>query len=171
MYALELINEGDICCEVGVWKGETSEKILLKNPTVLHLIDPWASTDRPNRMYHIDQAEMDDIYESVQAKFEDRENVIIHRKPSDQVSFAKDYFDWVYIDGQHRYNEVMFDLKRFYSSVKNGGWITGDDLSWKDHDDKGITQAVKDFCARFNQEYQVIDGNRFAINLRKKPNA
>ena len=167
MYGLTVIKEGDVCCEVGVWKGDTSENILKRNPSKLHLVDPWMSTDRPNRMYHRTQDEMDKIYNGVVDRFKSNPEVIIHRKLSSEVSFNENYFDWVYIDGQHRYDEVLFDLRRFLSCVKNGGCIIGDDYTWKDSDDKGIVQAVDDFCKESGQTYKVVDGNRFAIQVKK----
>lgn len=167
MYGLTVIKEGDVCCEVGVWKGDTSEHILKRNPSKLHLVDPWKATDRPNRMYHLTQDEMDKIHDRVVARFKNNPEVIIHRKPSEEVLFAENYFDWVFIDGQHRYDEVLFDLRRFLRCVKNGGWIIGDDYTWKDHDDKGIVQAVDDFCKESGQTYKVVDGNRFAIQVKK----
>jgi predicted O-methyltransferase YrrM len=167
MYGLSVLKEGDVCCEVGVWKGDTSRYILNKNPSELHLVDPWMATDRPNRMYHISQEEMDDIYKSVVNNFKNDPRVTIYRKPSSEVEFTENYFDWVFIDGQHRYDEVLFDLRRFLDCVKSGGWIIGDDYTWKDPDDKGIVQAVKDFCKESGQTYKVVDGNRFAIQVKK----
>jgi len=167
MFGLTVIKEGDVCCEVGVWKGDTSRHILSRNPSELHLVDPWMSTDRPNRMYHTSQKEMDSIHASVVESFKNDSRVIIHRKPSSEISFDENYFDWVYIDGQHRYDEVLFDLRRFLLCVKNGGWIIGDDYTWKDHDDKGIVQAVDDFCKETGQTFRKVDGDRFAIQVKK----
>lgn len=167
MNALSKIKEGDVCCEVGVWKGDFSQQILNKKPKELHLVDPWVATNRTNRMYYLPQDNMDEIYKSVVKRFQNNKEVIIYRKPSDQVEFRENTFDWVYIDGQHRYHEVLFDLKRFLLCVKNGGYIVGDDFSWKDSDDKGIKKAVEDFCQSFNQNYRVLPANKFIIQVDK----
>jgi hypothetical protein len=40
-HVLNLIRNGDICAEIGVWKGSFSQQLLRKKPKKLHLIDPW----------------------------------------------------------------------------------------------------------------------------------
>ena len=42
---LKYVNEGDICAEIGVMKGDYSAQILKRKPKELHLIDPWVHQD------------------------------------------------------------------------------------------------------------------------------
>ena len=70
MRNLHLIKPGDVCAEVGVWKGEFSHYILQCKPSKLHLIDPWLHQDFPVdnpedlRIYCCGQEEMDKIKEA-----------------------------------------------------------------------------------------------------------
>ncbi len=158
MKLLKRLPKSSIGAEIGVWKGEFSVKILeVAAPKELHLIDPWQfQGEFPERMFGgtvaKEQKDMDDIYESVKRKFADRNNVTFHRGFSDQVldEFPDDYFDWIYVDGNHYYEYVMKDLQLSLQKVKPGGFITGDDYTWgysaegKDH--HPVEQAVQEFA-------------------------
>jgi hypothetical protein len=73
--------------------------------------------------------------------------VIIHRASSEEacINFENNYFDWIYIDGNHLYDYVKKDLEYYYPKVKVGGFITGDDYTeggwWKG----GVKKAVDEF--------------------------
>ena len=57
------------------------------------------------------------------------ENVTICKGFSAEVlaSFPDNYFDWVYIDGNHLYEFVKKDVELSFQKVKPGGVIAGDD--------------------------------------------
>jgi len=145
-----------ICAEIGVWKGNFSEKILRTGRVKeLHLIDPWTfRPEFPNRLYGgssgRDQANMDAIAESVWQKFQSSPNVHIHRgKSLDMVrQFPDHYFDWVYIDGDHSYEAALDDLIAWYPKVKPGRLICVDDYSWRDEAGrKSVKSAIERFLA------------------------
>ncbi len=46
------------------------------------------------------------------------------------IPFKDNYFDWIYVDGDHSYEFVKKDLELFFPKVKSGGYITGDDYVW-----------------------------------------
>ena len=50
---LRRMPENGVCVEIGVWKGDFSDRILrLTRPRELYLIDPWAFQPQfPKRMY------------------------------------------------------------------------------------------------------------------------
>lgn len=137
-----------ICAEIGVNQGKFSSRILeITEPQRLHLIDPWQpASDRfsdPDR-----QA----LYESVSARFADnvrQGTVAIHRSTSAAASadFRDEYFDWIYIDGNHRYEFVKEDLENYYPKVKPGGFIVCDDYHYTGNWDDGVTRAVDEFMA------------------------
>jgi hypothetical protein len=116
--------KGAICCEIGVDQGEFSQKILdVTLPSKLHLVDPWiyfAGSTYQDSIYEGEkggsQEEMDRRYDTVRRQFS-REilagRVLIHRGLSEDVAeeFPPDYFDWIYIDGNHLYEFVKRDLE------------------------------------------------------------
>ena len=146
-YTLTKIKENAICAEVGVWKGEFSSRILEKGPRELHLIDPWIHQDYIGRYYSIKQGKMNAIHKGVVTKFQKDSRVTIHRKLSIEAEFPKEYFDWVYIDGDHSYEAVVKDLNHYYPMMKKGGFLCGDDYGRTDKNcAKGPKPAVDEFA-------------------------
>lgn len=150
-----------VCAEIGAWKGDFSARILkIVQPARLHLVDPWKYEDSATYEHAwyggsvgSNQAHMDRVHNSVVARFRkqiDAGVVVVHRSSSTGASagFPDEYFDWVYIDGNHLYECVKADLNNFYPKVKYGGFITGDDYDRKGWWDDGVTKAVDEFRDR-----------------------
>jgi SAM-dependent methyltransferase len=161
-----------VCAEIGVWKGEFSELIRsMTLPRKLHLIDPWKfQGEFPERMYGgsvaKEQSDMDRIYENVRNRFNNYQNIILHRGKSEKVlqDFENAYFDWVYIDGNHYYEYVLNDLQICLSKVKPGGIIAGDDYTWGEKDGFPVKRAVQDFIKRNNLKGNLeLIGSQFII--------
>jgi hypothetical protein len=170
---------GSIGAEVGVHKGEFSEQILrIVKPRKLHLIDPWKyeSSEEYRDAWYGGQAqgaqvEMDQRYDEVCNRF-DRDiksgRVTIHRGYSADVGrgFPDEYFDWVYIDGNHIYEFVKSDLELFYPKVKAGGYMAGDDYQlggwWKG----GVKLAVDEFLQ--NMPVELVEIRSYQFVLRKR---
>lgn len=63
------------------------------------------------------------------------------RLPSIEAAkkFPDGSLDFVYIDARHDYKNVSNDIRAWLPKVKDGGWITGHDYSWRF---RGVVQAV-----------------------------
>jgi hypothetical protein len=61
--------------------------------------------------------------------------------------FGDEYFDWIYIDANHKYKYIKENLHIWTPKVKVGGLITGHDYGNKNEKRKkwGITKAVNEF--------------------------
>lgn len=170
MRLLEQMPTGGRCAEIGVWNGGFSENIIrITQPSELVLIDPWdlvaeTQDDTKTHAKHSDASAMRSMYEHVSETFADNSNVTIRRGFSADVleSYPDDYFDWVYIDGNHLYDFVRADLKLSFSKVKSGGVIAGDDFFWKRDGRMHVREAVLDVMAemgikgrptRFGQQF------------------
>jgi cephalosporin hydroxylase len=72
-------------------------------------------------------------------------NVIVHRLAAAEAAaeFADEYFDWIYIDGNHQYEFVLLDLESYYPKVKAGGFLVGDDYGVEGWWHGGVTRAVR----------------------------
>lgn len=163
-----------VCAEIGVWKGEFSEQILrITSPKLLHLIDPWEfQSEFSDRMYGgavaKNQRDMDLIYEKVKQRLGSRRNVLVNRGKSEDVLTAlpDDYFDWVYVDGNHSYDYVLNDLEACLRKVKTGGKITGDDYNWGKKYGFPVQQAVQDFLKEKGLENRLrVFDRQFVIDL------
>jgi hypothetical protein len=165
-----------VCAEIGVWKGDFSARILRAvKPAKLHLIDPWAfmGEEAYRRAWYgskhaHDQATMDKLYEEVLRRFARpiaAGVVEVHRCASAEAAqaFADGYFDWIYVDGNHLYEFVRYDLELFDPRVKSGGFIAGDDYGvagwWED----GVTGAVDEFVEARGYEVVSLAANQFVL--------
>jgi SAM-dependent methyltransferase len=166
---LKIIKKGSVCCEIGVWKGGFSKKILdAVKPKELHLIDPWEFMPKYKKRWYggkvaRSQSEMNAMYSNVRKKFMN-DNITIHRSTSDKVvmSFKDNYFDFVYIDGDHSYEAVLKDLKDYFPKLKKGGILAGDDFYWGITEGLPVRKAVKEFCNTSNIRYKLI-GTQFVF--------
>lgn len=149
---INLISEGDVCAEIGVYKGDYANEMLKKNPSKLHLIDPWKSIqDIPARWHAASQSDMDSIKSSVVNRFSSFPEVKISEKFSiDAVEDFEDfYFDFIYIDANHSYEYVKRDLNNWWPKLKNGGFLCGNAFQVDSYVDQvldfGVVPAVTEF--------------------------
>ncbi len=159
-----LIRPGAIGAEIGVERGKFAYHVLLqKAPARLVLIDPWLYG-----LSHLDgefdpekQRERDLLYQQVVEDFSPFKNVEILRMKSHDAAalFPDEYFDYVYIDGEHSYPGVMLDLIDYYPKVKPGGLLIGDDYGWT-----GVAPAVQDFI-KLNKEKCLFMNEFWSENL------
>ncbi|WP_294606322.1 class I SAM-dependent methyltransferase [uncultured Roseovarius sp.] len=139
--------------EIGVWDGKFSQVILDEtNPTQLVLIDPWdmLSDDTEDTFVHSrwgDTDYMGAMYLNVARLYAHLPQVILCKGFSVPVleTFPDNYFDWMYIDGNHRYEHVLADLRVAARKLRVGGLIAGDDFFWKQDDRQQVREAVLDF--------------------------
>jgi len=173
-FLLDLLPKNSVGAEIGVHLGEFSRQILdVVRPRELHLIDPWehqASDQYANAWYgggaKNGQREMDERYAHVCRRFDREiraEHVKVHRGYSAVVleGFPDEYFDWVYIDGNHLYEFVKQDLSLSARKTRPGGYITGDDYTdggwWKG----GVKKAVDEFSQDRATELVEIRNGQF----------
>lgn len=149
---LQFIKEGDVCIEVGVWKGDLSRHISQLPISRLYLIDPWQSiNDFEGRLHNTDQKKLDNIYQMVRRRFFFNKKVRLIRKFSaDAMADIEDNsIDWIYIDGNHSYEFVKEDLNGWWPKLKSGGYLCGDDYTDGEHQVEvlkfGVVQAVDEF--------------------------
>lgn len=170
-----MMPENSICAEIGVYKGNFSHEILdIAQPKKLHLIDPWKYRDKNEYKNALfggvagSQDSMNKIFEEVKDKFNqeiEKGRVEIHRGASQNVykKFPEDYFDWIYIDGNHKYKYVKKDLELYLPKIKTGGYITGDDYRKFGWWNGGIKRAVKEFSRRESIRKIKIKNSQFII--------
>lgn len=178
LFLLKQMPQNAICAEIGVYKGNFS-KIIFRTtqPKRLHLIDPWKYHPQKKYIKALfggqagGQEEMDKIYSSVRKRFskliEDKK-VILHRKTSYEANkqFKNEYFDWIYIDGNHDYHYAKRDLETYFNKVKSGGFLTGDDYKKGTWFKKGVMKAVDEFVERNDVELVCIKNAQFIIKKK-----
>lgn len=157
------VPKGGIGAEIGVYKGHFSRVLLNRtNPKELHLIDPWyLLTARwnwgPENRSTVDA--LSDILQKNKKKIEEKV-VFIHINDSVKIldEFPDDYFDWVYIDSTHKYEQTIKELDLSSKKVKASGIICGDDWSPDpNHRHHGVYKAVNEFIVK--NDYKLLYAN------------
>ena len=129
--------------EVGVYQGESSE-IFLNTGLVskLYCVDPWTCgyDDR-------DDASKTDMT-AVERAFDSRVtsrygNVVKHKGTIGTFVETKfDHIDVVYIDGSHRYEDVLNDIQTAIDHIRPSIAISGHDYFWSDGTKPCVQNAV-----------------------------
>ncbi|MGE0214106.1 MAG: class I SAM-dependent methyltransferase [Parvibaculaceae bacterium] len=128
---LSLLPAGAVVCEVGVWEGEFSRKILeIAKPRTLHLVDM--------ELHRLDRVGF--------AKELSEGRIILHEGDSVERlgAFPDETFDWIYVDADHRLDGVRRDVAVARRKVKRDGWLVFNDyIRWTRRDTEyGVIPAV-----------------------------
>jgi len=130
--------------EIGTMQGVGAENLLSKLPSLtLHGIDPYSEyKDWCGTVFHGDnkfELEAQGRLERFGSRF------ILHRKTSDDAlsDFQDAYFDFIFIDGLHTYEQVLKDCRNYYSKLKPGGVYSGHDYGPQIPD---VVRAVDQFA-------------------------
>ena len=160
---LDVLDKKNIICEIGVFKGEFSDILLGKlKPTELHLIDIFegemCSGDKDGN--NIVWVNLDHEYNKLLEKYEKNEIVKLHKGKSFDIlnKFQNNYFDLIYIDGDHSYNGVKNDLNIAFDKTKQNGYICGHDYTTEMFE--GVVRAVNEFCIEKNLKIDYITKDR-----------
>jgi hypothetical protein len=139
--------------EVGVLGGDFSEHILKQtNPEQLFLIDTFCSDDwasnEPRRFLKEDH--FDFIKKKFQPEIEKKQVSLIKGISWKCLAEIEDnFFDWIYLDADHRYQGVKKDLAQALRVVKPDGYIVMNDYifySHSEHSAYGVIHAVNEVC-------------------------
>lgn len=175
-FLLRLLPPQGIGAEIGVWMGDFAHRLLQSvRPRQLHLIDPWRFEPMPEYAqawyggaWAKTQADMDRVHQYVVTRFADRiaaGAVQVHRQSSREAhrAFPDEFFDWVYIDGNHLYEFVKADLANFAPKVKPGGLLCGDDYGIAGWWQNGVQRAVDEFVQAGRCEFLGSKNGQFIL--------
>lgn len=151
-----------IGAEVGVRKGDNIVKVancsFIKR---LYLIDHY--------LPHVESSGVEVTLEQQRTFYAQMFNnlhpyvnkVVFVSVPSDFAStlFSDNYFDFVYIDGGHSYENVTNDLNFWFHKVRKGGVLCGHDFNNKCTPE--VAEAVRDFSK--SSTLYVLDDLDWAI--------
>ena len=159
--AKQFVNKKKYILEIGVHEGKFSELLLNKfQPQKMYLVDPWKYESdfiSKKALYGGNfsplegQKILDDRYEKVKLKFQKQiksGQIILIRKRSDEAFklFEDNFFDCIYIDGNHTFEYVKADIANSLKKIKDEGVIICDDYGnigwWED----GVSKAVNQLC-------------------------
>jgi predicted O-methyltransferase YrrM len=139
---LEILNKEEIViAEIGVYMGRCTAmwNVELINQNIkykYYAIDHFEGSSEHNKnidYYGETKKNIEIIKENV--------NLIKNDSLSESKNYPDGFFDVVYIDASHDYESVKKDIETWYSKVKSGGIICGDDYTdgWP-----GVKKAVNE---------------------------
>lgn len=135
--------------EIGCDIGDTTEFLLQSNETLsLTSIDPYENyVDWNGRALN----EREDVYVAMMKRmdrFSSRFGLI--RLTSDEAfdKFDDEYFDFIFVDGLHTYDQLTKDCKNYYSKLKPGGIFSGHDYNAIE----GVKRAANEFAQKVGKE-------------------
>jgi hypothetical protein len=148
----QILAENKNYVEIGVYRGEYSKGIFNFKPKKMTLIDPWDDQPESNYLpedHFSNPAESlkkafvesgyykDGLIESLKYAylevdniFKNNENVVLLKGASKDFysKFEDKSVDFLYIDGNHRYDYVLADLERWAPKISDTGIIILDDI-------------------------------------------
>lgn len=158
-------------CEIGVNKGHTTKFLLENLPKIerYYDVDPWREYDMYDGttcIRYVGSAKGGKTWDQViieffkkTLKYSDRV-AIMRMFSTDAVKFFDDeYFDWIYIDANHKYEYIKENLYLWTPKVKLGGLIIGHDYKNRKEVAKGwgITKAVNEFVEENDFDLELGD--------------
>ena len=130
-------------CEVGVADGRYSEILCQKIPGLkLISVDPFY---RPG---HYEK--------TLERLYPFKENVTIMKETSMEavIKVPDESLDFVFIDGNHKFDYVMEDIIGWARKVRKGGIISGHDAYF--FHSSGVFEAVTFYCMQHRIELNII---------------
>ena len=148
-----LCKEGGIGAELGVWRGMFSDMILRYSKLeLLFSIDEWklGSWSGP------------ECYYATKKRLAVHENrsIILPMSFSEAARIiADDSLDFIYIDGNHDYDNISRDIKEWWPKLKSGGIFSGHDyeLQGPFGEDFGVIRAVSELAREHDLDIRVTE--------------
>lgn len=139
-----LAQKSKFILEVGAYKGRSTRALIDNTHGVVVAVDPW---EGPYRMD--DGGILFDCRNSLNDFIQNVHGTAVIMIKRTYRNFIKEYhdtygprsnFDFIFIDGDHRYEEVKHDIIESLPLLKVGGTLAGHDYNQKDW--PGVTRAV-----------------------------
>lgn len=153
-FVLSLKNEMSIL-EIGTLAGDYADLLLKTNPKKLDLLDTYKSND----IHELNRFDRNNHYDYIINKYKNKDNVRPLKGFSDLVLpvLNKKYYDYIYIDADHKYESINNDLYNAIKLLKENGIIGLNDYLMfdKNNNEYGTVFAVNKFL-HDNPDWEVI---------------
>lgn len=164
-YAVPITNNPINYLEIGVFHGKHAIDVAdtyCKHPdSKVYCVDPWKDYDE----YPEYKGEQDTIYDTFTQninKYGNLSKFVINRGLSEDIvpTFDNNFFDIIFVDGNHETEYVYADGKMSFDKVKPGGYIIFDDYDWI-QTKKGINMFLYEYLSKI----KIIE-NKWTNNLQ-----
>lgn len=137
-----------IYVEVGVDHGDNIKKLVkrCKNIKKVYGVDHWGEYADDKGNIYCKPHRYRQTLEHLKDEIASGKVEIIKGKSVDVAKKFPKRYDMIFIDGEHTYKAVLEDLESWFPHINNrGGCISG-----HDYHIKGVAEAVKRFCKKYN---------------------
>jgi len=151
--------------EIGIFRGVNAHAILSFLPIkMFYLIDPYLEYDEYVESWIPDHSQSDFNNDYVMAKkrlrkFKDK-ITFIKMKSEEAITQIPDGLDFIYVDGNHKYEYVKQDLELYWPKLREGGVLGGDNF---EVEFQGIPRAVLEFVDKMNLKLYGVDKDWWII--------
>lgn len=149
--------------EVGVWRGETSAKLLAGIPSLcLLMVDRWQVYKKSEPSRTLKKATADHMARAMQESIRrtdfaaGRRVIIIADSVEAAVLLTPKSFDFCFLDADHSYQGVKGDLLAYLPLIKRGGLLIGHDYN-SGYDKRGRFGVKRAVDEEFGDKVQVKD--------------
>ncbi len=139
-------NHGARFVEIGTWKGRSlaflGVEIVNSGKSIeLHCVDTWEGSQEA---VHRNDPALPMLFETFKSNIQpltDAMSLHVHRGMSTVIAagFPDAYFDFVWLDASHTFEDVLADIQAWKPKLRPGGVLGGDDYQWP-----GVYRAVND---------------------------
>ena len=152
--------------EIGTWKGRSAAfmavEILNSNKKIdFYCVDTWEGSPEHSEFESIKQ---NSLYEEFIKNIEPVKDIISPIRStslSASESFPNEYFDFIFIDAAHDYENVKADIQAWFPKLKKGGIIAGHDYNPFWH---GVVKAVDEWSSIGNKKIHAFSDSWMYFN-------
>lgn len=161
------LREDLVGVEIGVYKGGFGE-FLLGHCKKLYLVDPWyrAGAFWPTEIPNDSRVStVIDILTTYKSEIDSgRVEVVVDYSERFFRSISDNYFDFIYLDSSHKYENTLREITCAHQKLKTGGYLFGDDYdpdpASKQH---GVFRAVNEYAARHGAKMVLDSGRQWGL--------
>jgi len=140
--------------EIGTYEGYNARSILKElNIFKFYIVDPYKEyEDYLDLEPHQNQKRLNKVFNYAKKLLEKYKYIIqwVKKLSDDAIDMFEDNsIDFIYIDGNHKYEYVKRDIENYWKKVKQGGILAGHDITIA-KDNYGVARAVEEFCRENN---------------------
>ena len=155
---VKIFSTGSRFVEIGSWKGRSAAFMAVEinnSGKIIQFdcVDTWLGSSTEKQ--HCEDADVKNgtLFDAFIANIDPIKH-LVNPVVADSVSAAKLYqdksVDFVFIDGDHRYEMVVRDIEAWFPKLKIGGIIAGHDYAWC----TDVRRAVHDYFGQGVSKYE-----------------
>jgi len=160
--------------EIGTFHGANLFSVLKNycnhDDSRLYTVDPWQDYDGYDE-YKNNQDKNYNIFMNNYEKCNEKHKITVCRGFSNEEipKFADEFFDMIYIDGNHEPEYVLEDAVLSFRKLKKGGWIIFDDYGWvdiniadlKEREDRNTKHGIDAFLNAYRNRIYIENAQMF----------